>query len=178
MEEDTRSPLEVADTERAEEGDRGSDDGWEGEVGPEPALVRAQVQTRVRRDVDDGLVDVVVGDNVQAVEVGSDHIRWVESSRMEGGRSCYIGNAEVEVRMKQVDRVVGCDNDVKGVAAGVQVQCVRTSNCHDGRIEYCQGTLGSGKSGKPAAVAGVVGSGPVGSFLQEEAEQQALVLGG
>ena len=116
-------------------------------MGPELGLVRPWVRAQVRRDADDGLAGVVEGDNVQAVEVGSDHIRWVDSSRMGGDRSYHIGNAEVEVHTRLVGQVVGCDNDVKVVAAEVQVQCVHTSNSHDGRIEYCQGMVGSGKSG-------------------------------
>jgi hypothetical protein len=72
MGEDTSNPLEVADTERVEEGEHGMDDGREGAMGPEPVLVQEQVQ--VQGDVGDELVGVVVERNVQGVEVGSDHI--------------------------------------------------------------------------------------------------------
>ena len=72
MEEDTSNPLEVADTERVEEDDHGMDGGWEEVMGPEPVLVQEREQAQ--GDVGDELAGVVVEGNVQAVEVGSDHI--------------------------------------------------------------------------------------------------------
>lgn len=72
MGEDTSNPLEVADTERVEEGDRGMDDGWEEAMGLEPALV--QGQEWVQGDGDDELAGVVTEGNVQGVGVGSDRI--------------------------------------------------------------------------------------------------------
>ena len=66
------NPLEVADTERVEEGDHEMDDGWEEAMNPEPMLVREQAQAR--GDVDDELVGVGEEGSVQVVEVGSDHI--------------------------------------------------------------------------------------------------------
>jgi len=100
MGEDTSNPLEVADTERVEEGEHGMGDGLEGAMGPEPALVQEQEQAR--GDVGGEFVGVVVEGNVQAVEVGSDHIHWADSSRMEGDHSFHIGSEEVEVRTRQV----------------------------------------------------------------------------
>lgn len=73
MGEGTSNRLEVADTERVEEGDREMGDGWEEVVNPEPVLVREQAQTR--GDADDELVGVAEEGNVQVVEVGSDHIQ-------------------------------------------------------------------------------------------------------
>ena len=72
MGEDTSNPLEVADTERVEEGEHEMGDGWEGAMGPELAL--AQEQEQARGDAGGELAGVVVEGNVQAVEVGSDHI--------------------------------------------------------------------------------------------------------
>ena len=73
MGEDMNNPLEVADTERAEEGEHGMDDEWEGAMDPERSLMQAQEQAQARGDVGDELAGVVVEGNVQAVEVGSDH---------------------------------------------------------------------------------------------------------
>lgn len=143
MEEDTSNPPEVADTEREEEDDHGMD-GEREAMGPKPALVQVQVQAR--RDVGDELVGAVVEGNVQAVEVGSDHIRQIDSSQMEGVHSFHMDSGEVGVRTWQVDQIVGCDNGVKGVAAAA-AQCARTNNYHDGRTEYGQGVVVSGKLG-------------------------------
>jgi len=86
---------------------------------------------------------------------------------MEEDHSFRIGSGEVEAHMLQVDQVAEYGNDVKGeVVVAVAAQCARTNNCHGGHTEYYQALVGSGRSGQPVAVAGVVGSGPVGSFLQ------------
>lgn len=63
---------------------------------------------------------------------------------MEGDHSSRIGNGEVEGHTWQVDRIVGCDSDVKGVVAVEAAQCVRTNNCHGGRTECYQRAAGSG----------------------------------
>ena len=142
---DTSNPLEVADTERMGVGDHGMDDGREEVVSPEPVLV--QEQTQVRGGVDDELVGVAEEGNVQAVEVGSDHIHWVDSSRMEGGHSFHMDSEKVEVRTWPVGLAVGCDSGVKGVGAAGVARCVRTNNYHDDRIECDRRVVASEKSG-------------------------------
>ena len=142
MGEDTSNPLGVAGTELVEEGDHGVDDGRGEARSQEQVLVRA----RTRGDVDDEPVGVVAEGNVQAVEeAGNGRIHRVDSSRMEGDRSFRIGSGEVADRMRQADRVAGCDSGVKEVAAAVQ--CAHTNNCHGDRTGFGRGAVGLGRSG-------------------------------
>ena len=147
MGEDTSNLQEVADTKQGEEGDHGTDDGR----ALDPELVLVPEQEQERGDVGDELVGAVVEDNVQGVEVGNDHTRRAGSSQTEGDHSFHIDSEEVEVRTWQADQVVGCDNDVKDVAAAaaaaVAAQCARMNNSHDGRTDYGQRVVVSGKSG-------------------------------
>ena len=74
MGEDKSNLSEVADTERVEGGAHGMGDGREVAMDPEPALEQEQEQAQAREDAGDELAGVVVGGNVQAVEVDSDRI--------------------------------------------------------------------------------------------------------
>lgn len=146
MGEDTSNLLEVADTKQGEEGDHGMDDGRGVALDPELVLVLGQEQER--GDVGDELVGVVVEDNVQGVEVGNDHTRRAGSSQTEGDHSFHIDSEEAEVRTWQAVQVVGCDNGAKDVVvAAVAAQCARMNNSHDGRTDYGQRVVVSGKLG-------------------------------
>ena len=92
MEEDTSNPMEVADMERAEGGDRGRQ-GVRGE-----ATNREPVRGRGQGGAGDGWVDAE--DNVQGeAEVGNDRTRQVGSNRLEGDHMFHIGSGEVGVHM-------------------------------------------------------------------------------
>ena len=146
----------MADTEQVEEGGRGVDGGRE--EATDPVLVLAQVRVREQGDVGDELVGVVVAGNVQAEGVGNGRIHRVGSSRMEGDHRFHTGSGKGEVRMWQAVQVVGCDSDVKGVAAVVAAQWSRMNNCRGGRTAYGLGEVESGKLERLAAVAEVAGS--------------------
>jgi hypothetical protein len=154
----TSSLLEVADMRRVEGGDHGMGGGRGEAMYQEQALVRKREQAQ--GDAGDELVGVVVVGNAVA-EAGNDHIHRVDSSQIEVDHSFHIGSGEVEVHRWQVDRLVGCYNGVRGVVVAV-VRCAHTGNRHDGHTEYDQRVVGSGRPGRPVAVAEVAGSGLVG----------------
>lgn len=121
--------LEVADTERVEEGDHGAGDEREGAMHPGRAPAPEQGQGQGGAD---GELVGVVEDNVQVV-VGNDHIRLVDSSWLGADHNSRIGSGKVEDRRLQADQAVVRGNGVREVEEAGRHG--HTNNCHGGHTE-------------------------------------------